>query len=71
MPHLPYLRNHSHEPPAYPSLATNLIFIHHLQAKTTKKITLRMECKDCKYKLQLSLKRCKHFEIGAPSKHVK
>jgi len=36
----------------------------------TKKITLRMECKDCKYKLQLALKRCKHFEIGAPSKHV-
>jgi ribosomal protein L44E len=35
------------------------------KAKTTKKITLRMECKECKYKMQLPLKRCKHFEIGA------
>jgi len=24
-----------------------------------------MECKDCKYKMQQPLKRCKHFEIGA------
>jgi ribosomal protein L44E len=38
------------------------------QAKTTKKITLRLECKECKYKMQLPLKRCKHFEIGAPRK---
>lgn len=28
-------------------------------------ITLRMECKDCKFKVQLPLKRMKHFEIGA------
>lgn len=35
------------------------------KAKTTKKITLRMECKECKYKMQLPIKRCKHFEIGA------
>ena len=28
-------------------------------------ITLRMECKECKYKIQLPLKRMKHFEIGA------
>lgn len=35
------------------------------KAKTTKKITLRLECKECKYKMQLPLKRCKHFEIGA------
>lgn len=34
------------------------------KAKTTKKITLRLECKDCKYKMQLPMKRCKHFEIG-------
>ena len=38
------------------------------QAKTTKKITLRLECKDCRYKMQLPMKRCKHFEIGAPKK---
>jgi len=35
------------------------------KAKTTKKVTLRLECKECKYKMQLPLKRCKHFEIGA------
>lgn len=37
----------------------------HSQAKTTKKVTLRLECKECKYKMQLPLKRTKHFEIGA------
>lgn len=41
------------------------------QAKTTKKITLRLECKECKYKMQLPLKRCKKFEIGAPKKNGK
>lgn len=25
---------------------------------------LRLECVKCKTKLQLSLKRCKHFELG-------
>ena len=34
------------------------------QAKTTKKITIRLECKECKAKKQLVLKRCKHFELG-------
>lgn len=99
-------------------LCVRLFHVSTAQAKVTKKITLRMECKDCKYKLQLALKRCKvrverrkwgtgevvccrlsaccllcaacaprapcssplpfarsrppqHFEIGAPSKHVK
>ena len=33
------------------------------KAKTTKKVTLRMECKECKYKMQQPLKRCKHFEV--------
>ncbi len=36
-----------------------------VQAKTTKKIVLRLECKDCKQKFQLALKRTKHFELGA------
>ncbi len=36
-----------------------------LQAKTTKKIVLRLECKDCKQKFQIALKRTKHFELGA------
>jgi len=34
------------------------------KAKTTKKIVLRMECSECKYKKQIPLKRCKHFELG-------
>ena len=34
------------------------------KAKTTKKIVLRMECSSCKYKKQIALKRCKHFELG-------
>lgn len=38
------------------------------KAKTTKKIVLRMECTSCKYKKQISLKRCKHFELGGEKK---
>lgn len=38
------------------------------QAKTTKKITLRMECKECKTKKQLPIKRTKHFELGEKKK---
>lgn len=38
--------------------------IFHKKAKTTKKIVLRLECTTCKTKKQLSLKRCKHFELG-------
>merc|ERR1711944_25341 len=34
------------------------------KAKTTKKIVLRMECTTCKYRKQLPIKRCKHFELG-------
>lgn len=36
----------------------------HKKAKTTKKVVLRLECTQCKTKAQLSLKRCKHFELG-------
>ena len=32
-----------------------------VQAKTTKKVVLRLECTVCKYKMQLSLKRCKQY----------
>ncbi len=46
----------------------SFFFFRRLQAKTTKKVTLRLECKECKYKMQLPLKRCKKFEIGAPKK---
>ncbi|KAF4530501.1 hypothetical protein B566_EDAN017518 [Ephemera danica] len=37
-------------------------------AKTTKKIVLRMECSDCKFRKQIPLKRCKHFELGGDKK---
>ena len=36
-----------------------------MQAKTTKKIVLRLECKTCKRRFQLPIKRTKHFELGA------
>jgi hypothetical protein len=42
--------------------------IHDIQAKTTKKIVLRLECKECKVKKQLCLKRTKHFELGEKKK---
>ncbi|EEB20115.1 60S ribosomal protein L44, putative [Pediculus humanus corporis] len=38
------------------------------KAKTTKKIVLRMECADCKFRKQVPLKRCKHFELGGDKK---
>ncbi|KAI0064907.1 60S ribosomal protein L44 [Artomyces pyxidatus] len=42
--------------------------VFHKKAKTTKKVVLRLECTSCKYKMQLSLKRCKHFELGGEKK---
>ena len=36
--------------------------------KQTKKVVLRLECTVCKAKHQLSLKRCKHFELGGDKK---
>ena len=42
--------------------------VFHKKAKTTKKVTLRLECVDCKYRLQKALKRCKHFELGGDKK---
>jgi large subunit ribosomal protein L44e len=38
--------------------------VFHKKAKTTRKIVLRLECKTCKTKKQLCLKRTKHFELG-------
>merc|ERR1712093_333777 len=37
--------------------------VFHKKAKTTKKIVLRMECVECKYKSHAALKRSKHFEL--------
>ena len=42
--------------------------IFHKKAKTTKKIALRLECTVCKYKQQIPIKRCKHFELGGDKK---
>ena len=42
--------------------------IFHKKAKTTKKISLRLECKECKVKKQLTIKRTKHFELGEKKK---
>jgi large subunit ribosomal protein L44e len=42
--------------------------VFHKKAKTTKKVVLRLECVSCKYKMQISLKRCKHFELGGDKK---
>lgn len=40
------------------------------QAKTTKKIVLRLECMEanCRSKRMLAIKRCKHFELGGDKK---
>merc|ERR1712212_740079 len=42
--------------------------IHYKKAKTTKKIVLRLECTECKFRKQVPLKRCKHFELGGDKK---
>ncbi|EGF80376.1 60S ribosomal protein L44 [Batrachochytrium dendrobatidis JAM81] len=42
--------------------------VFHKKAKTTKKVVLRLECSVCKHKQQVSLKRCKHFELGGDKK---
>lgn len=41
---------------------------HSPQAKTTKKITLRLECTECGLRRHTVLKRCKHFELGGEKK---
>ncbi len=38
------------------------------KAKTTKKIVLRLECNKCRRRVQLPLKRTKHFELGGDKK---
>merc|ERR1712194_46097 len=38
------------------------------KAKTTKKITLKLECSKCKHKRCLAIKRTKHFELGGDTK---
>ena len=38
------------------------------QAKTTKKLVLRLECSKCKRRQQVPIKRTKHFELGGDKK---
>ncbi|KAH9502576.1 60S ribosomal protein L36A [Bulinus truncatus] len=38
------------------------------KAKTTKKIVLKLECKECGVKKQIAIKRCKHLQIGGDLK---
>lgn len=42
--------------------------IFHKNAKTTKKVTLRLECTVCKARRMHVLKRCKKFELGGEKK---
>eukprot|EP00729_Bicosta_minor_P011721 gene11721-10896_t len=42
--------------------------VFHKKAKTTKKVVIRLECVECKYRSQKCLKRCKHFELGGDKK---
>merc|ERR1711900_33752 len=41
------------------------------KAKTTKKITLKLECTKCKAKHMQPIKRTKHFELGDQQKSKK
>jgi large subunit ribosomal protein L44e len=45
-----------------------ILIIDDPQAKTTKKIVLRMECAVCKTKSQVTISRTKHFELGEKKK---
>lgn len=42
--------------------------VFHKKAKITKKIVLKLECKECKIFKQLTLKRCKNFMLGGDKK---
>ena len=49
-------------------LSTLFSWLLYVQAKTTKKVVLRMECSKCHKRKQVALKRCKHFELGGDKK---
>mmetsp|Transcript_16447 Transcript_16447/g.16383 ORF Transcript_16447/g.16383 Transcript_16447/m.16383 type:complete len:101 (+) Transcript_16447:15-317(+) len=38
------------------------------KVKTTKKVVLKLKCKECSQCHQVVLKRCKHFELGGAKK---
>lgn len=53
-----------------PSVDHHILWNDLSQAKTTKKIVLRLECVEpnCRSKRMLAIKRCKHFELGGDKK---
>ena len=53
-------------PPKLFQALKRLCFVN--QAKTTKKIVLRLECNTCKLRRMVPLKRTKHFELGGDKK---
>lgn len=68
LPHLQFLqgkRRYDRKQQGYGGQTKPIL---HKKAKTTKKVTLRLECKDCKTKKQLVIKRTKHFELGEKKK---
>ncbi|RBQ66013.1 hypothetical protein VDGD_00049 [Verticillium dahliae] len=70
-PGLRLARGHGHTHPHTSERKTDKLCskpVFHKKAKTTKKVVLRLECVKCKTKLQLALKRCKHFELGGDKK---
>ena len=50
------------------SLFMLILFVFDFQAKTTKKLVLRLECSKCKRRQQVPIKRTKHFELGGDKK---
>ncbi|XP_042406177.1 uncharacterized protein LOC121996312 isoform X1 [Zingiber officinale] len=54
----------------FPPPSSFVSILAHLwvQAKTTKKIVLTLQCQSCKHYSRHPIKRCKHFEIGGDKK---
>ena len=50
----------------WPVLLMYVYLVSHTvqQAKTLNNVILRLECKECKAKMQLVIARCKHCELG-------
>jgi large subunit ribosomal protein L44e len=55
-------------PPPPPPLTPPACACARPQVKMTRKIVLKMKCKECNQVAQQALKRCKHFELGGKSK---
>lgn len=51
-----------------PHLPSALLSVLLVQAKMTKKVVLKLKCSVCTQTHQHTIRRCKHFEIGAKAK---